>query len=193
MKPVSLADILDIAQYEKQRHGLRPRYLDLKARRRVSVGPHMTLLWENRATAWYQIEEMMRIERIVDEQAIQREIDTYNDLVPGDGELKATILIEFPEVVERDAKLRELVGLERSVHLRVSGVHEVPAAFDTRQMSTEKLSSVHFVTFRLGDAARAALLAGAPAEVVVTHPAYRARTVLGPEVLAELVSDLQSQ
>ncbi len=190
MNPISLDDILDIAQYEKQRHALRPRYLELKARRRVPVGPHMTLLWENRDTAWYQIEEMMRIERIVEEQAIQHEIDTYNDLVPGDGELKATMLIEVPDVAERDAKLRELVGLERSVHLRIGSDRAVPATFDTRQINAEKLSSVQFVTFHLGSDDRTALLAGAPVEVEVAHPAYRARTALGPELLEELKADL---
>jgi hypothetical protein len=190
MRPVSLADILDIAQYEKQRPGLRPRYLELKARRRMSVGPHLTLLWENRDTAWYQIEEMMRIERIDDEEAIRHEIDTYNDLVPGDGELKATMLLELPEPAERDAKLRALTGLERCVHLRVGDAHDVRAGFDARQMNAEKLSSVQFVTFALGGDARSALLAGASAEMVITHPAYRASAPLGPGLLAELKADL---
>lgn len=193
MKPVSIDDILDIAQYEKERPSLRPRFLEIKARRRSAVGPSMTLLWENRDTAWYQIEEMMRIERIVDEQAIRHEIDTYNDLVPGPGELKATMLLEFPDPAERDARLRALLGLEEHLRLLIDGRHPAAATFDTRQMSAEKLSSVQFVTFRLSDAARAALLAGASAEVVVTHPAYAARAVLGADVLAELKADLLAE
>jgi hypothetical protein len=193
VKPVTMADVLDIAQYEKQRAALRPRYLEIKARRRSAVGEHMTLLWENRDTAWYQIEEMMRIERIVDEQAIRHEIDTYNDLVPGPGELKATMLLEFPEPGERDARLRALVGLEKHLGLLIDGRHPAAATFDTRQMSTEKLSSVQFVTFRLSDAARAALLAGASAEVVVTHAACAARAPLGAAVLEELKADLLAE
>jgi hypothetical protein len=190
MKPVTMADVLDIAQYEKQRPALRPRYLAIKTRRRSGVGPHMTLLWENRDTAWYQIEEMMRIERIVDEEAIRHEIDTYNELVPGPGELKATMLLEFPDVAERDARLRALVGMEHHVVLAIGGGHAAPAAFDTRQMSPEKLSAVQFVTFRPSDAARAALLAGAPVSVVVSHPAYSATAPLTAEVVAELRTDL---
>lgn len=193
MKPVTMADVLDIAQYEKQRPALRPRYLEIKARRRSAVGAHLTLLWENRDTAWYQVEEMMRIERIVDDEAIRHELDTYNELVPGPGELKATLLIEYATAAERDVTLRELVGMERHVRLVIGGSHEVAAEFDTRQMSPEKLSSVQFVTFRLSDAPRAALLGGAPAEVVVDHPRHAARAALTPEVLAELRADLAAE
>jgi hypothetical protein len=190
MKPVSMDDVLDIAQYERQRATLRPRYLEIKERRRSPVGAHVTLLWENCDTAWYQIEEMMRIERIVEERAIRHEVDTYNELVPGPGELKATMLIEFPDQAERDARLRALVGLEDHVRLVLGGDLAVPATFDERQMSPERLSSVQFVTFRLGRDATALLLAGATVEVVVTHPAYGARATLAPAAVAELRADL---
>jgi hypothetical protein len=190
MKPVTIDEILDIARYEKRRPELRPRAIELKARRRTPVGDHLTLLWENRDTAWYQIQEMLRIERIVDEDAIRHEIATYNELVPGDRELKATLLVEFPDPAERARRLRELVGLERHLRLRIGDAHVAHAAFDRRQIDEGKISSVQFVTFTLSPEAAAALAAGAAAVVEVDHPALRASGAIAPATLAELRSDL---
>lgn len=193
MKPLTVDDILDIALYEKRRAELRPRYIELKARRRTRIGDHLTLLWENRDTAWYQVEEMMRIERIVDDAAIRHEIETYNDLVPAAGELKATLLVEYPDAAERSARLRELVGLEDRLALRIGDTHVAPAAFDRRQIDDGKISSVQFVTFALSPDAAAALANGAPVSVEIDHPALHARAVVAPETLAELRADLAAQ
>ena len=193
MQPLAVNEILDIHEYEKSRAEIRGRFLALKERRRTLVGPHMTLLWENRETARYQVQEMMRIERIADADAIRHEVETYNELVPAAGQLKATLLIEYTDVAERDRALRALLGLERHVSLVVSGCEPVPAEVDTRQMSPERLSSVQFLTFTLPPTVRDALLAGRPAEVVVDHPAYRFAGAVGLATLAELQSDLRAE
>jgi hypothetical protein len=193
VKPLAIDEILDINDYERDRPELRERVLALKARRRTLVGPHMTLLWENRETARYQVQEMMRIERIQDVDAVRHEVETYNELVPTACQLKATLLIEYEDGAERDRALRALLGLETHVSLAISGCAPTRAEFDTRQMSRERLSSVQFLTFDLPPGARDALLQGRAAEIVVDHPAYRATAAIGLVTLAELQADLLAE
>src|SRR4029077_13698028 len=132
-----MADILALADYERVRAILRPLFIHEKERRRLAVGSHLTFIFENTQTERYQVEEMIRSEKMTDGAAIQHEIDTYNELIPGPGELLATLLIEYPDAGEREAALRRLVGLERHLWL-VAGAKKIPASFDDRQMSTEK-------------------------------------------------------
>ena len=148
MKPISFDEILAGADYERVRDLIRPLIIQEKSRRRLAVGSHITLLFENRQTAWYQVEEMVRTEKLTAREAIQHEIDTYNELVPQGGELVATMLIEYPEVRERDAALRRLVGLEKHMWLVVDA-KRLAVKFDDRQMNDERVSSVQFVRFPL--------------------------------------------
>ncbi|RMD83835.1 MAG: DUF3501 family protein [Candidatus Dadabacteria bacterium] len=191
MQPVRPSEILSLEDYEIARPRYRQRVLAIKAPRRVAVGEHLTLLFENRDTVLYQIQEMLRIERITDPKAIRHEIETYNELVPGDDELTATLLIEFPDATERDRRLRELLGLERHVHLDVEG-KRCDAVFDERQWSDERISSVHYLRFPLGRSSAEAIRSGARPVIVVDHPALEARVQLTEEQRAALAEDLSS-
>jgi hypothetical protein len=149
MKKISKADILGLNHWAHVRAVLRPVFIHEKERRRLAVGSHLTFLFENTATVWYQIEEMIRSEGMTDDGAIQHEIDTYNELIPAPGAISATLLIEFAEARERDAALRRLVGLEKHLWLKL-GDAKVPLKFDDRQMSSERVSAVQFVQFEVG-------------------------------------------
>src|SRR6185312_13905809 len=149
MKPVTLKEILSFEQYDLMRPLLRPLFIAEKQRRRLALGEHLTFLFENAQTVWYQIQEMVRTERITDEAAIRHEIDTYNELLPRPGELSATMLIEYSEVNQRDAALRELLGLEQHLWIRLDSRRE-RARFDLRQIATDRVSAVQFVRFPLG-------------------------------------------
>jgi hypothetical protein len=186
MKPVEFSEIKNIAEYELEREALRPAMIALKERRRIRVGSHLTFLFENRQTVRYQIQEMMRIERIVKAADIQHEIATYNELLPAQGELSATLLIEYETPTERDVHLRELLGLDRHIWLEVAGERSA-ARFDTRQIGEQRLSSVQYLKFSLTPAQIAGWMQGAA--IVVDHPRYQAARVLTPAELSELAPD----
>ena len=193
MKKISPEEILALDDYERVRERLRPLFIHEKERRRLHVGSHLTFIFENAQTAWYQIEEMIRTEKMTERDAIQHEIDTYNELIPAAGELAATLLIEYAEPRERDAALARLVGLERHLWLKL-GEKKIAARFDDRQMSDERISAVQFVRFSLDvvDAARLLELAG-KAEVAVEadHPSLAARGEIGGLLAASLAEDLR--
>ena len=189
MNPVELHEIKNIADYEIERRTWRPQIMALKDRRRIRVGEHLTFLFENRETVRYQIQEMMRIERIVDPAAIRHEVDTYNELIPLPGELSASLLIEYETPGERDVALRGLLGLENHVWLAVAGYPPVKARFDTRQISTDRLSSVQYIKFPLTPEMRAHWLEGA--RIIVDHPKLRAEQALTETQLKELAGDFQ--
>lgn len=189
MKPLEFAEIKNIAEYELERPQLRDHIIAMKEHRRIGVGDHLTLLFENRDTVRYQIQEMMRIERLVKPADIQHEIDTFNELLPDVNELSATLLVEYPTAEERDVKLRQLLGLENHLWLRVEGFPPLQARFDTRQIATDRISSVQFVRFVL--AAEQAAVWSAGATLIVDHPAYTAEQKLNSTQLTELASDLK--
>jgi hypothetical protein len=149
VKAVTLKEILPLEQYDILRPRLRPLFIAAKERRRLALGGHVTLLFENGQSVWYQVQEMIRTERLTAEDPIRHEIDTYNELLPRSGELAATMLIEYPEAQERDRNLRELVGLESHLWIRL-GERREKARFDTRQIATDRVSAVQFVRFPLG-------------------------------------------
>ena len=193
MKTIAIDEILSLADYERVRERLRPLFIHEKERRRLHVGSHLTLLFENAQTAWYQIEEMIRAEKMTQPEAIAHEIDTYNELLPAAGELAATLLIEYAEPRERDAALSRLVGLERHLWLKAGG-QSIAARFDDRQMSDERISAVQFVRFSLEgvDAARFLELAGkGEIAVEVDHPSLAARGAIGGLLAASLAEDLR--
>ena len=188
MKPVSAAEIKSIADYELERPLLRPRMMELKDRRRVRVGESLTFLFENRDTVRYQIQEMIRIERLEKPAEIRHEVETYNELIPGRNELSASLLIEYEKPEERDVWLRKLLGLEDHVWMEVEGAGRARASFDDRQISTGRISSVQYIKFPLSAEQAAAF--GRGASIVVDHPEYPARTPITGDQLAELLEDL---
>jgi hypothetical protein len=189
MKPLEISDIRNIADYELERKQLRPAIIALKDRRRVRVGEHMTFLFENRDTVRYQIQEMMRIERIVEAAAIRHEVDTYNELIPMRGELSASLLIEYDSPEERMVALHDLVGLEEHVRIAVGNLPPSQARFDTRQIATDRLSAVQYVKFPLTPEQRAHWRERP--RVIVDHAKYKGETVLGAAQIEELAGDFE--
>jgi hypothetical protein len=147
MKPVQRDEILDYVTYGEQRDQMRKEALAAKEARRVHVGDALTFLFENRTTVRYQIQEMMRVERLVKEAEIQHEIDTYNELLGDDGELGCTLLIEIDDPEERDVKLREWLILPESAYVKLADGRRIPAVFDPRQRGEDRVSSVQFFKF----------------------------------------------
>ena len=193
MKPVTLKELMPWPQYEILRPRLRPLLIAEKERRRLAVGEHLTLLFENGQTVWYQIEEMIRAERIEAEDALRHEIDTYNELLPRPGELTATMLIEYADVKERDAALRALVGLERHLWIAIGGRRE-PARFDHRQFDPDRVSAVQFVRFPTGGLDAAEFQAHAAAgkiAIEADHPRLQARAPIQGPIARALAGDLR--
>jgi len=188
--PVSASEIKSLGDYELARDTFRKRVFAVKDARRVRVGDHLTFLFENHDTVLYQIQEMLRVERITEPAAIAHEIRTYNDLIAGPDELAATLLVEYEDPAERARMLRELVGLERYVSFAIAGQAAAAAVFDAAQIADEKISSVHYVRFPLGRERASALRRGAGAEIVVDHPHMHARVALTPSQVAALSEDL---
>jgi hypothetical protein len=194
MKPVSAEEMLSFEDWERVRPRLRALFIHARGRRRLAVGSHVTLLFENGQTIWYQVEEMLRAEKIAAPDAIQHEIDTYNELLAPAGGFAATMLIEFGDSTERDAALRRLTGLENHVSLKL-GDRKVPASFDTRQMSTERISSVQFIHFDAAidaDAFEELAEAGKVA-IEVDHPNLAVTAEILGELAYALAEDLRSE
>ena len=192
MKPLTLKEILPVEQYEILRPRLRPLFIAEKNRRRLALGEHLTILFENAQTVWYQIAEMVRSERLTAEAAIRHEIDTYNELLPRPGELSATILIEYPDAAQRDAALRELLGFEDSVRICLDDRRK-QARFDLRQMSPDRVSAVQFIRFPLGglDAAEFRPLANAgKVAIEIDHSKLKARAEIRDPLAETLAQDL---
>jgi uncharacterized protein DUF3501 len=192
VKPVTLKETLPFEQYETLRPLLRPLFIAEKDRRRLAVTDHMTLLFENVQTVWYQVEEMLRTERISAEAAVRHEIDTYNELLPRPGELSATMLIEYSDAAQREAALRELVGLERHVWINLDQRREA-ARFDERQMSSDRVSAVQFVRFPLGGVDSAEFLSlakGGKLAIEVDHPSMQGRALIAGMLAQALAQDL---
>lgn len=190
MKRVDRSELLDLGAYEQVRERFRARVIALKAKRRAAVGGNITVLFENHDTVLWQIQEMLRTERITSEPAIQHELDTYNELIPGAAELSATIFIEYPDAAERDRMLVALAGIEDKFYLDVAG-ERCPVRNETGAPRTDRTTAVHYTKFVLTPAAVAALRANAiPVTLGVSHPSYSAASLLGPETVAELREDL---
>jgi hypothetical protein len=177
MRPIGLDDIIGRERYGEARETIRRRVIAHKRPRRVAVGDRLSLIFEDRATVWYQTQEMLWVERVTDLDAIREELAVYNQLLPGEGDLAATLLIELREQERMREEFRRLVGLDRHLALLV-GERRVPAVFEDGRQTEEKISAVQYVRFPLDAAARDALLAGAPLAIVVDHPNYAATAAL---------------
>ena len=157
MRKVERSDLLDFQTYNDRREDNRRRVLEEKAKRRIHVGEHLTFLFESTDTILYQVQEMMRLEQIVREKDIQHEIDTYNQLLGGPGELGCTLLIEIDDVAERNQKLHDWLELPAHVYLKLEDGSRVPAVWDAAQVGDTRLSSVQYLKFRVGPKAPVAI------------------------------------
>jgi len=192
MAQIERGSLLSLEAYARERNAFRARVIEHKKRRRVHLGDHVTLIFEDELTVRYQIQEMLRIERIFEETGIEDELEVYNPLVPDGGNLKATMLIEYPEVAERQRSLAQLKGIEDRVWVQVEGGARVYAIADEdlERENEEKTSAVHFLRFELEPDMRAALRGGAALLIGVDHPRYHAQTATPLAVRDALAGDL---
>ncbi len=192
MQKLTRADLLSLERYADQRKAFRAQVMEHKKPRRVTLGEHVTLLFEDRLTIQYQIQEMLRVERIFEPEGIEDELGAYNPLIPDGGNLKATLLVEFEEVEERKQALQELIGLEDKIWIKIGDFEPVKpiADEDMERENTEKTSSVHFLRFEFTPEMIAAAKNGAPLAIGVDHPRYSATLAPIPEATrAALVAD----
>jgi hypothetical protein len=186
-------NLLSLEVYARERNAFRTRVIEHKKHRTVRLGEHLTLLFEDELTIRYQVQEMLRVERIFEDDAIQQELDAYNPLVPDGSNWKATLLIEYPDAEERRRMLARMKGIERQVWVQVEGCARVGAIADEdlERENEEKTSSVHFLRFELDAGMRSRLKQGAGLAIGVEHPAYRATLdPVAAEVRSVLARDL---
>ncbi|HYQ28975.1 MAG TPA: DUF3501 family protein [Polyangiaceae bacterium] len=189
MSLVTRGELLGLAEYEQIREPFRRRIMALKQARRVALGTNMTVLFENHDTALYQIQEMLRTERITAEKAVLHELETYNELVPGGRELSATVFIEYPERELRERMLVALVGVESAFYVRIAG-ERLPVTPDLRGVDPGRTMAVQYVKFVLSEGAEMALReSNVELSLGVEHDAYRAEVVLNPLTVQSLRDD----
>ncbi len=191
MNKLTPEELLSGAEYQRQRSDLRRRVMVLKDRRRVLLGDHCSVHFENRETLRYQVLEMLRAEDSWDRPgAKEDELHAYNPLVPEAGELSATVMFEYESPDERSLRLAELVGIDKHLWLVVGGEKATLAEFDRLQLDAGRISSVQFVKWRLDEVRRALLKEeGAVVKIVVDHPKYRAQSVLSEQTRREIMND----
>ena len=192
IRPVTLDDIVGLERYESIRDEFRRRIIALKRNRRLSVGDEVTFVFENHDTVFFQIQEMLRAERITDLDAVRAEIDVYNALLPRSGQLSATMLIEITEQRDVERRLLSLLGIDRAVRMEVGSDQVVAAEFESGHSREDKLSAVQYVRFSLpAEARRAFMNFAVPVRLVIDHPSYQARASIEHELRASLAEDLR--
>jgi hypothetical protein len=191
-RALAAGDLMTLERYARERAAFRAEVLAHKRPRTVAVGPNMTWVFEDRLTIQYQVQEMLRIERIFEPDGIQEELDAYNPLIPDGGNWKATMMIEYPDPAERAAALAGLRGVEDRCYVAVEGCPRVQAIADEdlERENEEKTSAVHWLRFELPSATREALRSGAAVSVGVEHPRYRHEVRLPSATVASLARDL---
>jgi Protein of unknown function (DUF3501) len=189
MNKIILDDILGFSAYEKIRQKFREKIIETKKKRRIAVGDKVSVVFENRDTVIFQIQEMLRAERISDLDKIREEIAVYNELIPGPGELSATLFIEIEDQSHLRDDLLKFLGIDEAVSLKVGG-HVIPGRFEEGRSKEDKISAVQYVRFPLDAPARQALVSGESAELLIDHPNYKARAVLGDESRQSLAEDV---
>jgi len=193
MGTITAESLMSLEQYARTRKAFRERVLAHKKDRTVQLGEHVTLVFEDELTMRYQIQEMLRVERIFEEEGIRDEIDAYNPLVPDGSNWKATMLIEYPDTEERRLALAKLIGVEDRVWIKIEGqprVHAI-ADEDLDRENDDKTSAVHFLRFELTAAMKQALKGGAALSMGVDHPNYSAtKDKVGDATARSLLGDL---
>jgi hypothetical protein len=193
MEKLATSDLMSLEQYARQRPAFRARVMEHKKARLLGVGPNVTWLFEDRLTIQYQVQEMLRAERIFEPEGIEEELGAYNPLIPDGRNWKVTLLIEFPDEGERRVQLAKLKGVEGRCWVQVKGHERVFAIADEdlERENDEKTSAVHFLRFELAAPMAEALKAGAPLAVGIDHDAYRHEVnPVPPAVQAALKADL---
>jgi len=194
MKKIEMADILNIYEYEKVREEKRKEVIELKKRRRLFLGDLVHLVFENRKTVWFQIQEMIRAERMVKDEEIKQEIEIYNELIPDKNELSITMFIEIPDEAERKKLLPQLVGIHDHLWLHIGNRYSVRAVADERSQRDYqygKAAVVHFLKLSLTPEQVKAFIES-PVKVEINHPNYKALADIPEEVKKELIKDLES-
>lgn len=193
MAKITRESLMTLEAYSKTRIEFRARVIDHKKARSVHLGENLTLIFEDELTMRYQVQEMLRVEKIFEEAGIQDELEAYNPLIPDGSNWKATMMIEYPDVAERARMLAKLIGIEDRVWVRVEGHASVYAIADEDLDRTreDKTASVHFLRFELTAAMKQALKSGATLAMGVDHPQYRVTlNPVSPEITAALIRDL---
>jgi hypothetical protein len=192
MSHLNPEDLYSLEEYAKIRGDFRARVMEHKQNRKVHVGANATLYFEDRLTMQYQIQEMLRIERIFEQEGIADELAAYNPLIPDGSNWKATFMVEYPEAEERHQALAKLIGIEHKVWVQIRGQDKVFAVADEdlEREDETKTSSVHFLRFELAPAMVAALKGGADLTVGIDHPNYEQTVTVDEAPRASLVKDL---
>lgn len=190
---ITIESLMSLEAYSKYRKEYKPFIIAHRKLRSVGLGEHINLQFESETTIRYQIQEMLRIEKIFEEEGIQQELDAYVPLMPEGSNWKATMLLEYPDVNERKRELARLIGVEDRMFVEVEGHARVYAIADEdlERENDEKTSAVHFVRFELTPAMCAAVKAGASVKLGCDHTNYPAHTTIAPETLASLAGDLK--
>jgi hypothetical protein len=193
MSKLQASDLYSLEEYARIRPEFRAKVIEHKKNRRVAIGEHASLYFEDTMTMQYQVQEMLRIEKIFEQDGIQEELDVYNPLIPDGSNWKATFMMEYDDVDERKTALARLIGVEKALWVQVNGFDKVhPIANEDLDRETEdKTSSVHFVRFELNPEMIAAAKQGATIKAGISHEAYNEETVVPDEVRQSLVTDLQ--
>jgi hypothetical protein len=193
MMTLTRDSLMTLEAYSKARPEFRRQVIEHKKNRTVSLGEHLTLIFEDEMTVRYQVQEMLRIERIFEEEGIQHELDSYGPLIPDGRNFKATMMIEYPDADERRRELARLIGIEDRVWVQVEGSDRVYAIADEdlERENEQKTSSVHFLRFELTEEMAAALKYGVSLSIGVDHPNYRvALSPVNNQIRTALVKDL---
>jgi hypothetical protein len=192
MPRIDRVSLMTLEAYARERPQFRAKVMAHKKNRTIQLGDHVTLIFEDELTIRYQVQEMLRVERIFEEEGIHEELAAYNPLVPDGRNLKATMMIEYPDPDERSKRLADLIGIEDKVWLRVAGHERVRAIADEDldRANEQKTSAVHFLRFELDEAMAQALKKGAGLAIGVDHPRYSATVEAPPAVRDALVRDL---
>jgi len=195
MKKIEFGEILNIYEYEKVREQKRREIIEIKKKRRLFLGDLVHLVFENRDTVWFQIQEMIRAERMVRDEEIQQEIDIYNELIPEKNQLSITMFIEISDEQERKRLLPQLVGIHDHLWFHIGNKHSIRAEADEKSQKDYqhgKAAVVHFLKLNLTPE-QVKDFAELPVRVEINHPNYKAMVEMPEEVKAELVKDLQSE
>ncbi len=194
MEPLTVKDLKSYEEYEQNRQQIRQQIIELKKHRRIAVGDRISLVFENRDTVLFQIQEMVRAERILAPERIREEVESYNEQIPGTGELSATLLIEVTDPATVKEVLDGLKGIDRgaTVALRV-GTHFLYGAFEQGRSKEDKISAVHYVRFRVPEPVKAEMRnLQIPMEIVIDHPNYQASAKVPDAARFSLLNDLSS-